>query len=250
MANRTLVIGDIHGALDHLQRLLSRLPTLDASDTLVFLGDYIDRGPDSAGVVDHVRNRLPGETAAKIVCLRGNHEDAWLRVRHTGWPEFVIPPNNGCLACLRSFRGDGHWGAPTADEVGQLLTGAFFPADVVAWFEQLLWWYEDEHAIYVHAGLHARPAGGFLHPSETIDPTVLVWTRSREFFKNYRGKRVVVGHTTTSLLPPELSVYTPDDPSDLWAGPSVIAIDTGCGKPNGFLSAVELPAGLVYESRT
>src|SRR5687768_18569203 len=70
----------------------------------------------------------------------------------------------------------------------------------------------------------------------------------RDFFANYRGKLVVFGHTTTRTLPNELSTHTPEDPTDLWAGPSCIGLDTACGK-GGFLTAFELPARLVYESR-
>jgi serine/threonine protein phosphatase 1 len=77
---------------------------------------------------------------------------------------------------------------------------------------------------------------------------VLLWLRTAEFFRSYRGKRIVVGHTTTDCLPPELSTYTPEDPTDMWVSESVLAIDTGCGK-GGFLTAVELPAMKVYESR-
>ena len=65
----------------------------------------------------------------------------------------------------------------------------------------------------------------------------------------YRGKTVVFGHTVTSTLPEELSNYTPDDPTDLWAGENVIGIDTGCGK-GGFLTAIEFPDLVVWESRT
>jgi serine/threonine protein phosphatase 1 len=49
-------------------------------------------------------------------------------------------------------------------------------------------------------------------------------------------------------LPPELSGYTPEDPTDLWAGENCVGIDTGCGN-GGFLTALELPAMNVYESR-
>ena len=52
----------------------------------------------------------------------------------------------------------------------------------------------------------------------------------------------------TELLPNELSSYTPEDPTDLWAGPSCVGLDTGAGK-GGFLTAIELPARAVYESR-
>jgi len=250
MAGRTFAIGDIHGELDQLYALLSCLPTLDDKDTLVFLGDYLDRGPKSRQVIEFLRRFLPNETPARVVTLRGNHEDAWLRVIRESWPGFVLPTGNGCLATLRSFTGgptpelDEAFGR---DEGEPLMWGTFFPEDVVAWMKGLPYFFENEHAIFVHAGLPEKD-GRFLHPSEVEDKTVLLWIRTLNFFQNYRGKRVIVGHTTTATLPQELSRYTPDDPSDLWAGEAVIAIDTGCGQ-GGFLTAVELPGLRVYESR-
>jgi serine/threonine protein phosphatase 1 len=129
-----------------------------------------------------------------------------------------------------------------------MFKGAFFPPEHVEWFKSLPYWYEDEHAIYVHAGIPPDDSGQFWHPSQVEPQTALLWVRTEAFFKEYRGKRIVIGHTTTDQLPQELSKYTPDDPTDLWAGESVIALDTGCGK-GGFLSAIELPALRVYESR-
>jgi serine/threonine protein phosphatase 1 len=79
-------------------------------------------------------------------------------------------------------------------------------------------------------------------------PAVLLWCRDEKFFRLYRGKLVVFGHTATEYLPPELSTYTPEDPTDLWAGECTIGLDTGCGK-GGFLTAIELPALKVYEAR-
>src|SRR5664279_2412113 len=96
MAGRTFAIGDIHGETAHLTQLLGRLPVLDAGDTLVFLGDYLDRGPRPKEIIDHLMS-LSTRTLAKVVCLRGNHEDSWLRVCNEGWDEFVTPPANGCL---------------------------------------------------------------------------------------------------------------------------------------------------------
>ena len=249
MTGRTFAIGDIHGETEHLHTLLGRLPTLGEKDTLVFLGDYLDRGPSSKAVVDEVR-AMPQKTKAKVVTLRGNHEDAWLRVCQRGWDEFVLPPGNGCLSALRSYKGgpvpkEGETARP--DELMELTTGMFFPDDVISWLDSLPHWYEDEHAIYVHAGLPPGN-GGFLHPSEVDDPMVLLWIRTESFFREYRGKLVVFGHTRTEFLPQELSQYTPDDPTDLWAGENVMGIDTGCGN-GGFLTCVELPAMRVYESR-
>ncbi|MBK9001040.1 MAG: serine/threonine protein phosphatase [Myxococcales bacterium] len=251
MAGRTFAIGDIHGELGHLRKLMAKLPRLDTEDTLVFLGDYIDRGPHSKQVVEYVRY-LPKMIQAKVVALRGNHEDAWLRVRRHRWPEFVRPPHHGCLPAYRSFINapvavTGQ--EPIAEEREAFESGRFFPRRIVEWLEKLPYWYEDAHAIYVHAGLPPGPNGDFLHPSQLPHPPVqLLWLRDEHFFRNYRGKRVVFGHTCTDLLPPELSQHTPDDPKDLWAGENVIGIDTGCGR-NGFLTCVELPSLTVYESR-
>jgi serine/threonine protein phosphatase 1 len=250
MAGRTFAIGDIHGQLTELEKLLRKLPTLDAEDTLVFLGDYLDRGPKSAEVVELVRHGLARAVPAKIVALCGSHEDAWLRVRRKGWIEFVLPVGNGCLATLHSFRGEpppDDDQLPTRDELEALLSGAFFPDDVIAWLEALPRWYEDEHAIYVHAGV-PKIDGRWAHPSALEDPEPLCWQRTAEFFKSYDGKRVVFGHTRTEYLPQELSAYTPQDAADLFYRDNLIGVDTGCGG-EGFLTAIGLPELLVYESR-
>ncbi len=249
MAHRTFAVGDIHGDLAHLDALLSILPPLDEEDTLVFLGDYMDRGPDSAGVVARVRS-LGDDISAEVVALRGNHEDAWIRVLDKGYPQFVLPMSNGCLAAYRSFVGGT---VPLADEIGskeELLSmsrGDFLPEDVRQWFRSLPVFYEDEHALYVHAGL-PKKNGRFLHPSELEDPQPILWERSEEFFRFYEGKRVVFGHTMVEILPQEISAYTPSDSLDVYFGAHVIGIDTRCGH-GGFLSAVELPSLKVYESR-
>jgi len=247
MAGRTFAIGDIHGELDHLRTLISRLPDVGRSDTVVFMGDYVDRGRCSREVVEVVRG-LDRDVGCNVVCLRGNHEDAWLKVIDEGWPGFVMPPGNGCLATMRSYTGADADAPRTREELIALLTGRFFPEETVAWFRSLPLWYEDEHAIYVHAGLTPDEDGEYRHPRYALQPAALLWTRTEAFFRNYRGKRVVVGHTHTLDLPQELSSYNVDDPTDMWAGPAVVAIDTGCGR-EGFLTAVELPSMTVYESR-
>jgi serine/threonine protein phosphatase 1 len=250
---RTFAFGDIHGDLDALDAVLGKLPPLTRADTLVFLGDYLDRGPDSRGVIERIRRDLPKRVPAKIVALRGNHEDGWLRVVAGGWPEFVLPPTNGCLATYRSFqRGESAptdlEEVPSPEELEVIQTGEFFPDDILTWMDNLPHHYEDEHAIYVHAGLVENPAGGWLHPKDTPIQAQLLWVRTMKFFREYQGKRVVIGHTSTDHLPPELSQFTPEDPLDMWVRDNLIAIDTGAGK-GGFLTAVELPRVAVYESR-
>src|SRR5690606_32419242 len=129
---------------------------------------------------DYLR-RLPRMTRANVVTLRGNHEDAWLHVRQHGWRDFVRPPAHGCLAAYRSFVGgpvpgpDEH---PLEAEVAAFEQGTFFPPDVVSWLQGLPYWYEDEHAIYVHAGLPKGHDGGFVHPRQLPSPPIQVlWLR-------------------------------------------------------------------------
>ena len=248
---RTIAIGDIHGQRAELEILLGRLPALRAEDTLLFIGDYVDRGPDSAGVIRIIREELPKRTAARIVTLRGNHEAAWLGVLGGMDTDFVLPPGNGCLATLRSFVGGpaparGDFPSDKA-EMSALISGSFFPSGVAAWLWTLRFWHEDEHALYVHGGL-PQVEGTWRHPAAYPDPSVLVWCREKEFFSAYRGKRVVFGHTPARRLPQHLSTHTPDDPSDLFLAGDLIGIDTGCGW-GGFLTAIELPSLAVYESR-
>src|SRR4051812_25100021 len=255
MRARTFVIGDIHGDLASLERLLGRLPELGEGDTVVFLGDYVDRGPDSRGVVERVR-RFQAEAPCKVVALRGNHEDKWIACYHHAEPGFMLPPGNGCAQMFRSFTG----GAPLApdeslspEEFARFFeTKAWIPADVAAWMESLPLFYEDEHAIYVHAGLDGEGTE-WKHPSEGR-PKQLLWMREPDFFANYQGKTVVFGHTVTHELPDvhvghlgRVAKFF-DDPNDVWVRGDLFGIDTGCGK-GGFLSALELPRKKVYESR-
>lgn len=231
-------------------RVWSQLPPLDADDTVVFLGDYMNRGPHSKEVLEILMG-LPETTPARVVCLRGNHEDAWLRVRAEGWDEFVLHPDHGCFPTLRSFLGGAVPRAgekPTDAEMGQLASGDFLPAAVVTWMMQLPFWYEDERGIYVHAGLPSGPKN-FLHPSVVHPPARMAWVRTDDFVRNYRGTKVVFGHTPVRLLPMELSVYTPDDPDDAWVNENVVGLDTGCGL-GGFLTAIELPSMKIFESRS
>ena len=101
---RTFVIGDIHGCVTEVDRLLDTLAP-DSSDTLVFLGDYIDRGPSPRAVVDRMlRLRQEGP---RCVFLKGNHEDMFLGYmgRRGAYGEAFLL--NGGEATLRSYGLEG-----------------------------------------------------------------------------------------------------------------------------------------------
>ena len=252
MTRRTFAIGDIHGERAALDRLISRMPELTPDDTLLFIGDYLDRGADSKGVIECVRT-IQRESRAKVVVLRGNHEDKWIQCYDDPDIGFLLPGGNGCGATFRSFTGapalkPGE--AVVGEEFVRLLdVRAWMPADVLAWLNSLTFWYEDDHALYVHAGLQSAD-GAWKHPRDS-NPVHLMWAREPSFFKRYKGKRVVFGHTPVSDLPdvPRGEGPSPfEDPREVWVRGDLVGIDTGSGK-GGTLSAVELPACRVYDAR-
>jgi serine/threonine protein phosphatase 1 len=69
---RTFVVGDVHGRCAQLHGLLEMIPRDESVDTLVFLGDLIDRGPDAPGCVELVM-KLQRDNPERVICLRGNH---------------------------------------------------------------------------------------------------------------------------------------------------------------------------------
>jgi serine/threonine protein phosphatase 1 len=240
VSGRTFVVGDIHGERLALDRVLAKLPWIRPEDTIVFLGDYVDRGPDSRGVIDRLR-RLPEATAGKVVCLRGNHEDAWLESLTDADVSFLLPVGNGCQATFKSLAErspDETMG--DQDFAAFLDPRAWFPPAAAAWLRALPLWYEDEHAIYVHAGLEGE-GGAWKHPRDSA-PRPLLWMREPDFFTQYEGKPLVFGHTPVADLPPaDEHRTTPWRRGPLWG------IDTGAGR-GGPLTAIALPDGEIFTS--
>ena len=188
-------IGDIHGRSDLLALLLDKIVTdaghsKDASRrTLVFLGDYVDRGHDSRGVVDMLLGGLPKGFETHF--LKGNHEEIML--------DFLRDPStlghwlaNGADATFRSYGMDVteliRKGA--APEAWQRAFLASLPEAHRDFFETLELAVAFGDYLFVHAGV--RPGV----PLEEQDPHDLVWIRG-PFLKSDEdfGKIVVHGHT-------------------------------------------------------
>jgi serine/threonine protein phosphatase 1 len=247
--NRTFAIGDIHGDLQALDRLLARMPRLTPADTLVFLGDYIDRGSDSRGVIARVQE-LQRTSPAKVVALRGNHEDKWIECWHEPDLGFLLPRVNGCFSTYRSFTSGGFDDDDdlTPRELQHMArVRDWLPREAVEWMESLPLWYEDEHALYVHAGVDGKK-DRWKHPSDSA-PSTLMWMRRIEFYTNYRGKRLVFGHTAVDELPSDhLGPYASYFTLEVWTRGDLIGLDTACGK-GGHLSAIELPSSRIFDSR-
>jgi serine/threonine protein phosphatase 1 len=215
--DRVFVVGDVHGCAGELEALLGALP-LAPGDTLAFIGDYIDRGPDSRAVVDMLL-ALRARTDITTVFLKGNHEDMCLAYlgREGQWGEAWR--GNGGVATLRSY------GVPP-----QLVgadAAAHVPAAHLDFFASLRLQFVAGRFLLVHAGL--RPSRA-LDAQERED---LLWIRE-EFIASPHAfpYTVVFGHT------PQRRV--------LIDAPYKIGIDTGCVY-GGRLTAIELTEGVLFQ---
>ncbi len=222
-------VGDVHGEMTHLSALLSALPR-KAQDMTVFLGDYIDRGPDSAGVVRRVLQEWDA-APERTVLLWGNHED--MAATHFGFAApsgFVYDPkdwfNNGGTEAMVSYGCAPHEvaTAPCPPDLARLfgLLQPFWRVPDGA-FPEL------SHGIWVHAGLLPGQK-----PEEAHGETLL-WVR--DDFLNVTdpsGRLVIHGHT------PFRSVRVL---------PDKIGIDTGAVF-GGVLTALQLPQRRVFQANS
>jgi serine/threonine protein phosphatase 1 len=207
---RIFAIGDIHGCYEPLVELLERIPINWSRDLLVFMGDYIDRGPKSFEVVQHLielQARHP-----ETVFLKGNHEQM-LEDYLSGKDRMTYLFNGGqptLDSYLRHAGSSGRYPIPSAH---------------LRFFGSLRLMFETEDYIFVHAGLRKNVL------PEKQNPDDLLWIR--ENFINSRhsfGKRVVFGHTPF------------EEPM---VEPNKIGIDTGAVFGNK-LTCVQLPEEKFY----
>jgi serine/threonine protein phosphatase 1 len=240
----TIAIGDIHGNLAALEDLLGELaPELTAGDTVVFLGDYIDRGPHTRGCIDRIlelRTRGP----AAVVTLLGNHEDWLLRT-------FRDPTRHSWLLGMEAFDTIASYSPGAAAELRlaaeragpDLVFGrvalpydAFFsrvPDAHLAFLQGLVPWHRTPDAICVHGGLDPG-----IDALERQPTNACVWG-TNGFPDTYAADDIVVyGHWGDAVL----------DAAG-WPRPRVgrrtIGIDT---ISHGVLTAYRLPDGRVFQS--
>lgn len=211
---RTLAIGDIHGcskAFDHMLRLAKVRKT----DTIITLGDYVDRGPDSKGVIDRL---IWLHTQCRVIPLKGNHEVMMLEsredpVRYKDWL------GHGGRHTLRSYAPGKE--NPTLQDV---------PAEHWKFMEEgLLDWHETDTHIFVHAGMEPET------PVNEQQALHLFW----EFISlNTRahgsGKTIICGHTSQQSGRPLHLGHT-------------ICIDT-FAYGGGFLSCFNVETGEVWQA--
>lgn len=209
---RTIVIGDIHGCLLAFETLLDAIQ-IQPEDTLVTVGDYVDRGPDSRGVIERL---LELEQQCNLVPLLGNHEEMMLAVLERRMEPY------GWL---------NHGGVQTMDSYGFNGDLDCIPKTHRDFMKRMPSYYENDTHFVVHANYD--PA----LPLADQPGDLLRWVKITEFLPepHKNGKRAVVGHTH-------------DRKGEIFEVPHLICIDTYC-YGGRWLTAMELETNQFWQAR-
>ena len=181
----TYIIGDIHGCSQTLKALLEFIAP-NKQDTIVFLGDYIDRGPDSAGVIDSILKLISG--GYKVIPLRGNHEENILKAYH----EYDAPTFTHFVKRISKSRN-------LLDRAGNL------HPKYLQFFTSLPCYYAAGDILCVHAGLnpsHENPLKDTLNLLEQRQPPVKNQLEKMGF------KYLAHGHVPANISEIEQAVKT------------------------------------------
>ncbi|SEU02484.1 metallophosphoesterase [Paracoccus homiensis] len=203
----TCVIPDLHGRFDLLQDALSAIR--GKADKVIFLGDYIDRGPQSAQCVKRIRNGI--ENGLPWIALKGNHED---------FMASAIIDQDQMMEGSWLMNGGG-------DTIQSYDEKECMDSDA-AWMKRLPAFHQDAHRVYVHAFAPEH------YSLEEAPEHTLLWTRyPNRADVGYRGKHVVHGHTPKSHGPELYTMRTNLDCGAVWTGRLCIGVfsDATAGGP-------------------
>jgi len=206
---RTIAIGDIHGCASELQSLLDLIQP-SPEDTIIFLGDYIDRGPDSKTVIETV---MALREQCHVIPLIGNHEvmllDALQQpLMQSLWIQF------GGQQTLDSYGGDI----------------SSIPQEHLAFLRECVRFHETNDHLFVHANY--LPAT----PLDQQTPQILLWTHLTDLRPqpHVSGKRVIVGHT-------------PQKNGKILDFGHLVCLDTFCFG-NGVLTAMDVHSNDIWQT--
>jgi serine/threonine protein phosphatase 1 len=177
--SKTYAIADLHGRFDLLEMALAKIAKhAELPATVVTLGDYVDRGPDSRQVIERLMNGLD-DKRWRLICLKGNHEDIMWQTCRGIVPNCDWWLTNGGGATLISY------GQEEGDDVDVMVV----PAEHLGWIERLPLMHVDKHRIFVHAGVDP------IYSLDEQDPQDVIWKIYDDRDDGGHGRRHVVhGH--------------------------------------------------------
>jgi serine/threonine protein phosphatase 1 len=215
----SFVIGDIHGCSDELRYLIDSLP-VRPDDEIIFLGDYIDRGPDSRGVVSFLIKLKEQLSENRLVFLKGNHEDMLLSYLELSGQHGKMFLLNGGKATVESYGVSAEISSPE-----RLSTAV--PPEHLAFYLGLINYYVTESYLCVHAGVN--PLKNL--PEQTDEE--LLWIRHPFLYSSHAlPYTILFGHT------PQASV--------LYDLPYKIGLDTGLVYGN-MLTCLDTDEKILYQ---
>jgi serine/threonine protein phosphatase 1 len=213
------VIGDIHGCAAELSRLVGHLP-LAQGDVVVFLGDYIDRGPNSREVISYLLSLQRNHSQVAFVFLKGNHEDMFLSYLGLGGQHGEMFLANGGKATLSSYEMEPDKFAPKE-------TLSAIPPDHLSFFRSLQNHYLMDSYLCVHAGINPQKSWAEQTEEE------LLWIRNTFIYCSHTlPQTVLFGHT------PQATV--------LYDLPYKVGLDTGLVYGN-MLTCLEVDEKVVFQ---
>jgi serine/threonine protein phosphatase 1 len=199
------VIGDIHGCIRSFRTMVTEKIKLRKEDTLYLLGDYIDRGPDSKGVLDFMIE-LQREKY-DIRPIMGNHEYMLLKSLEE-YEYFEQWMKNGSDATLVSF------GIPP-EKVNDIESVFEIPQQYIDFLCNLKFWEETEDFYFVHAGL----AKGITKPTDDLQS--LFWGRKELYNREILKRRILIhGHTPVGKISIEDRIFDGES--------RILNLDGGC----------------------
>ena len=210
MPGRTIAIGDIHGCSIALAALIDAIAP-QMQDTLVTLGDYVNKGLDSKGVLDYLPTL---EGRCQLIPLLGNH-DAVMLGAIEGSLTMEAWKSIGGTACLQSY-GDSERVDDIPPEHADFLRGCRL-------------WHETPTHVFVHAAYDPEL------PFEGQDEATLLWQGIRDLVPgpHFSGKTVIVGHTAQKTC-------------EILDAGHLVCIDTNCWN-GGWLTALDVGGGEVWQ---
>lgn len=230
--SRVLAIGDVHGMYEKLIKLMDKIRFNSDEDLLIFLGDYIDRGPDPGRCLQYIF-ALQDQYPDVVVCLMGNHEvmmSSYFMQKRGNYNNLIVDYagswlDNGGLETLKQL---DEMDADTKEKLLQ-------------WVMNLPVKYQYQDYFFCHAGVDPDV------PLAVQNEFDMLWRR-QQWWEQYKGEEtLVVGHTPVQKVM-KLTGKERRTPKPLFLTNHVIMCDTGAYMSGGKLSCVDVLAGKVWQA--